>query len=80
MDITIGRGLLAALALGAATLLLPQDASAQRKFTMGYDQPRTTATITRQTRSDHTDRCAVISSAPAGMSACMRSGNSPHTT
>jgi len=43
MDITIGRGLLAALALGAATLLLPQDASAQRKFTMGYDQPRTTA-------------------------------------
>ena len=43
MDITIGRSFLAALALGAATLLLPQDASAQRKFTMGYDQPRTTA-------------------------------------
>jgi tripartite ATP-independent transporter DctP family solute receptor len=43
VDITIGRSFLAALALGAATLLLPQDASAQRKFTMGYDQPRTTA-------------------------------------
>src|SRR6187401_423696 len=43
MDITIRRSLFAALALGAATLLLPQDASAQRKFTMGYDQPRTTA-------------------------------------
>ena len=43
MHRTIRRTLLAALALGAATLLLPQDASAQRKFTMGYDQPRTTA-------------------------------------
>ncbi len=43
MDRTIRRSLLAALVLGAATLLLPQDASAQRKFTMGYDQPRTTA-------------------------------------
>src|ERR1051326_5671235 len=43
MDSTIRKSLLAALALGAATLLLPQDASAQRKFTMGYDQPRTTA-------------------------------------
>jgi tripartite ATP-independent transporter DctP family solute receptor len=43
MDSTIRRSLLAALALGAATLLLPQDASAQRKFTFGYDQPRTTA-------------------------------------
>src|ERR1043165_148802 len=37
------RSAFAALALGAATLLLPQDASAQRKFTFGYDQPRTTA-------------------------------------
>src|SRR6187401_1086991 len=43
MDITIRRSLFAALALGAATLLLPQDASAQRKFTFGYDQPKTTA-------------------------------------
>jgi tripartite ATP-independent transporter DctP family solute receptor len=43
MTITTRRALLAALTLGAATLLLPQDASAQRKFTMGYDQPRTTA-------------------------------------
>lgn len=43
MDITTRRALLAALTLSAATLLLPHDASAQRKFTMGYDQPRTTA-------------------------------------
>ncbi len=43
MSITTKRALLGALTLGAATLLLPQDASAQRKFTMGYDQPRTTA-------------------------------------
>ena len=42
MNTTTARALLAALALGAAALL-PQDASAQRKFTMGYDQPRTTA-------------------------------------
>jgi TRAP-type transport system periplasmic protein len=43
MDITTKTALLATLTLGAATLLFPQDASAQRKFTMGYDQPRTTA-------------------------------------
>jgi tripartite ATP-independent transporter DctP family solute receptor len=43
MDITIRRSLLAALALATATLLLPQHASAQRKFTFGYDQPKTTA-------------------------------------
>jgi len=34
---------LAALALGAAALVMPTDASAQRKFTFGYDQPKTTA-------------------------------------
>jgi tripartite ATP-independent transporter DctP family solute receptor len=34
---------LAALALGAAALTLPSDANAQRKFTFGYDQPKTTA-------------------------------------
>src|SRR5881227_3248769 len=37
------RSLLAALALGAVALALPSDASAQRKFTFGYDQPKTTA-------------------------------------
>src|ERR1700704_6460011 len=37
------RSTLAALALGAAALTLPTDASAQRKFTFGYDQPKTTA-------------------------------------
>jgi len=37
------RSVLAALALSAAVLALPTDASAQRKFTFGYDQPRTTA-------------------------------------
>src|SRR4051812_26630901 len=37
------RSLLAALALGAIALALPSDASAQRKFTFGYDQPKTTA-------------------------------------
>src|SRR4051794_19829649 len=36
------RSLLAALALGAVALALPSDASAQRKFTFGYDQPKTT--------------------------------------
>jgi tripartite ATP-independent transporter DctP family solute receptor len=43
MQIINRRSAFAALALGAAALFLPQDASAQRKFTMGYDQPRTTA-------------------------------------
>jgi len=43
MEITIRRTVLAALALGVATLALPTDASAQRKFTFGYDQPKTTA-------------------------------------
>jgi TRAP-type transport system periplasmic protein len=37
------RTVLAALALGAAAFVMPTDASAQRKFTFGYDQPRTTA-------------------------------------
>ena len=37
------RTAFAALALGAAALALPTDASAQRKFTFGYDQPKTTA-------------------------------------
>jgi tripartite ATP-independent transporter DctP family solute receptor len=35
--------MLAGLALGAAALTLPSDANAQRKFTFGYDQPKTTA-------------------------------------
>ncbi len=43
MTITTRRSVLAALALGAAVLALPSDASAQRKFTFGYDQPKTTA-------------------------------------
>ena len=43
MKIATRRTVLAALALGAATLVMPTDASAQRKFTFGYDQPRTTA-------------------------------------
>ena len=43
MGITDRRSLLAALALGAVALALPSDASAQRKFTFGYDQPKTTA-------------------------------------
>src|ERR1041384_5708033 len=43
MDRTIRRSLLAALAVGAAVLTLPSDANAQRKFTFGYDQPKTTA-------------------------------------
>ena len=34
---------LAALALGAAALAMPGSANAQRKFTFGYDQPKTTA-------------------------------------
>jgi tripartite ATP-independent transporter DctP family solute receptor len=37
------RSLLAALALGTAAFALPTDASAQRKFTFGYDQPKSTA-------------------------------------
>src|SRR5215212_7232049 len=43
MQITTRRSVLAAVALGAVTLALPTDASAQRKFTFGYDQPKTTA-------------------------------------
>jgi len=43
MEIATRRTLLAALALGAAALVLPTDANAQRKFTFGYDQPKTTA-------------------------------------
>src|SRR3954471_15414183 len=43
MGMTDRRSLLAALALGAIALALPSDASAQRKFTFGYDQPKTTA-------------------------------------
>jgi TRAP-type transport system periplasmic protein len=43
MTIADRRGVLAAIALGATALMLPSDASAQRKFTFGYDQPRTTA-------------------------------------
>src|SRR5215213_3310045 len=43
MQITTRRSVLAAVALGAATLALSTDASAQRKFTFGYDQPKTTA-------------------------------------
>src|SRR6476620_9279446 len=42
MKITTRRILLAALALGTA-LALPTGADAQRKFTFGYDQPKTTA-------------------------------------
>src|SRR5213596_3288499 len=43
MHCTTGRTLLAALALSAAALGLPTEASAQRKFTFGYDQPKSTA-------------------------------------
>src|SRR5215216_1186825 len=43
MQITTRRSVLAAVALGAVTLALPNNASAQRKFTFGYDQPKTTA-------------------------------------
>jgi len=43
MKVTIRRTVLAALALSAAAIMLPGDASAQRKFTFGYDQPKTTA-------------------------------------
>ena len=42
MDIINRRSVLAVLALGVA-LALPTDASAQRKFTFGYDQPKGTA-------------------------------------
>jgi TRAP-type transport system periplasmic protein len=42
MGIAIRR-MLAALALGAAALAMPTDASAQRQFSFAYDQPRTTA-------------------------------------
>src|SRR5947208_11690709 len=37
------RTALAGLILGAAALALPSDANAQRKFTFGYDQPKSTA-------------------------------------
>ena len=37
------QALLAAAVLGLGALMLPSDASAQRKFTFGYDQPRSTA-------------------------------------
>src|SRR5213076_2910752 len=43
MEITSRRTVLAALILGAIALALPSDANAQRKFTFGYDQPKTTA-------------------------------------
>ena len=43
MEIIIRRGVLAALFMAAAALTLPTDASAQRKFTFGYDQPKSTA-------------------------------------
>jgi tripartite ATP-independent transporter DctP family solute receptor len=43
MTIINRRTVLAAVALGVAAFALPTDASAQRKFTFGYDQPRTTA-------------------------------------
>ena len=43
MQTATRRIALAALALGAAALVMPTDASAQRKFTFGYDQPKTTA-------------------------------------
>src|SRR3954465_12800617 len=42
MEITTRRNLIAALALGAV-LTLPTGASAQKKYTFGYDQPHTTA-------------------------------------
>jgi len=42
MKIATRRTLLAALALGTA-LALPTGADAQRKFTFGYDQPKSTA-------------------------------------
>src|SRR3954464_9038417 len=43
MDIINRRSVLAVLAITAAALALPSDASAQRKFTFGYDQPKSTA-------------------------------------
>src|SRR6266850_214424 len=43
MEFINRRTALAGLALGAAALALPADANAQRKFTFGYDQPKTTA-------------------------------------
>jgi TRAP-type transport system periplasmic protein len=43
MKIIHRRIALAFLGLGVAAFALPGDASAQRKFTFGYDQPRTTA-------------------------------------
>jgi tripartite ATP-independent transporter DctP family solute receptor len=42
MTTTLRHFGLAALVLGAAALALPGDASAQRKLTFGYDQPKTT--------------------------------------
>ncbi|HKS63735.1 MAG TPA: TRAP transporter substrate-binding protein [Xanthobacteraceae bacterium] len=43
MTFRYGRTLFAALALSAAVLAFPQEARAQRQFSFGYDQPRTTA-------------------------------------
>jgi tripartite ATP-independent transporter DctP family solute receptor len=43
MKVTNRRIALAALMLGAAALALPTTASAQKKYTFGYDQPHTTA-------------------------------------
>jgi TRAP-type transport system periplasmic protein len=43
MDIAHRRTVLAALACGAAALMLPATASAQRQFSFAYDQPNTTA-------------------------------------
>jgi tripartite ATP-independent transporter DctP family solute receptor len=43
MEIATRRSLLAAVAFGAAALMLPTDASAQRKLSFAYDQPNTTA-------------------------------------
>jgi tripartite ATP-independent transporter DctP family solute receptor len=43
MKIINRRSVFAALALGVTAFLTPSDASAQRKFSFAYDQPRTTA-------------------------------------
>src|SRR3954467_10137410 len=43
MTIINRRSVFAVLALSVAALAAPTDANAQRKFTFGYDQPKTTA-------------------------------------
>src|SRR5690554_4629570 len=55
--------------------------SVRRSRSAFHTRPRapTNATMIPHTTTDHTARCAVISSAPAGSSACIRSGNVPHT-